>query len=144
MASVPHSSFPGTSKVDSSLPAPLTPGCTKIGHFCVLERIGHEASLSSGVLILHGTLTQKICSPPSNPVVKLALKEPRAPLEAPVSFPLFPHWQGAGQTLPLCPGSPWFSFWFLLLGGRSRSESPWRSPHLCVPLVFSLMPQALG
>ena len=109
----------------------------------MLERIGHEASLSSGVLILHGTLTQKICSPTSHPVVKLALKEPRAPLEAPVSFPCSLIGRGR-HRLPLCPGSPGFSFWFFLLGVRSRSESPWRSHHLCVPLVFPLMPQALG
>ena len=46
--------------------------------------------MPSSVLTLHGTLTQKICSPTPNPVAKLALKEPQEAPEALVKVSFVP------------------------------------------------------
>lgn len=136
LISLPHNSFSGASSWLQP-PTPPTNGYTKIEYFFLVERIERKASLSPGVFILHVTLSQKNCSSISNPYSKTNPREAQGTSRSSCkSFTSSLTGRGQERLSLLCPGSLWFSFWFLLL--VRRCESLCRSSHLCLWPLSSL------
>lgn len=110
-----------------------------------MEMIGHETSLSPSIFIFHGTLTQNICSPTSNPYSKTG---PEGALGASEgshkSFLCSLIGRGQGRLFLFAQACPFSHCGSSCLVGGARVSHSGEALSLCVALVFSPMLQALG